>query len=135
MNEKWIINPEFKCIIPPLTNPRYNDPEESIDTFMNRIKNDEENKITDIIEKANPTTKIPKEKPLNTRIKEMPEYSPDDEINGMLYTVPSWVGMIKRLSGVPARYASEEARGKMCDALNELRDAAARLQKELEEYR
>ena len=120
-------------------------PGEAIDSFMGQIENGEDKKgmpltvtsakIAEMVENADPTAVIPKDKPLNTRIKEMPEYSPDDEINGLLYTVPSWVGMIRRLSGRPAQYASEEARKKMCDALNELQDAAADLQKELEESR
>ena len=119
-------------------------PGKDIVTFMDQVESNGKKKgipltlssakIAEIIGKSDPAGAVPAEK-LDTRIKEMPEYSPDDEINGLLYTVPSWVGMIQRLRGTPARYASQEAREKMYDALSELQDAAAELQKELEENR
>lgn len=74
----------------------------------------------------------PDEKQLDMRIKEMPGYDPDAEVNGLMFTIPTWISMITRLYGTPAHCASAEARRKMMCTLSDLQTAIARLQKEME---
>ena len=74
-----------------------------------------------------------KREQLVTRIKEMPQYNPDAEMNGLMYTIPTWIDMIARLNGVPVRYASENAKHKMRAVLNELEQAISELRKEMED--
>ena len=76
---------------------------------------------------------ISDEEKLDPRIKEMPPPDPDAELNGLLYTVPTWIGMMRRLLGVPARCASGGAKRKMVSALRDLKHAADRLMAELDE--
>ena len=73
------------------------------------------------------------ERQLDVRIKEMPGYDPDAEVNGLMFTIPTWISMIVRLSGAPARYASPEAKRKMVCTLRDLQSAISKLQKEMEE--
>lgn len=74
-----------------------------------------------------------KKRLLTPKVKEMPEYNPDADLNGLAYTIPTWVEMIRRLSGVPIRYASGEAKHKMQDALVGLQRAITDMQKEMED--
>ena len=115
-------------------------PGEAIGTVIEKIQSaEDENQhvpMTMIAETINPPAEEPppaKKNHLDTKIKEMPEYNPDAELNGLAITIPTWINMIGRLNGPPARYASAEAKAKMLNALNELRQAIARLQKEVEE--
>ena len=70
---------------------------------------------------------------LETKIKEMPEYNPDAEMNGLTITIPTWIDMITRLTGVHVRYASEEAKRNMRQALTELQQAITGLQQAINE--
>ena len=70
---------------------------------------------------------------LVTKIKEMPEYNPDSEMNGLMLTVPTWTDMLNRIKGVSVRCASENAKAKMRMVLNELRTAIDELRREMEE--
>ena len=70
-----------------------------------------------------------------TKIKEMPKYNPDAEMNGLMYTIPTWIAMITRLNGVPVRYASEDAKHKMRAVLNDLQRAISDLREEMEDRR
>lgn len=76
---------------------------------------------------------IKKKSRLDMKVKEMPEYNPDAELNGLAFTIPTWIDMITRLSGVPVRYASQEAKRKMRIALGSLQQAIADMQKEMED--
>ena len=69
---------------------------------------------------------------LTTKIKELPEYNPDSEINGLMLTVPTWTDMLNRIRGVPVRYASEKAKAEMHIVLNELQQAIYELRREME---
>ncbi len=75
----------------------------------------------------------PKACRLNTGIKEMPEYNPDAEMNGLAFTIPTWIGMLERMSGIPVRYASGDAKEKMRCALTDLQKAITSLQAEMEQ--
>ena len=64
-----------------------------------------------------------------TGIKQMPEYDPDAEINGLLLTAPTWITTIQRLTDrTDFRQVSEGAREKLFDILRKLESATSRLQ-------
>ncbi len=74
-----------------------------------------------------------KKSSLDTKVKEMPKFNPDGDINAAAYTVPSWCETLARLTRSGARYASPEARRRLSDALGRLVLVAADLRSELEE--
>lgn len=87
------------------------------------------------IEPQKKERKEKKKEQLVTKIKEMPQYNPDAEMNGLMYTIPTWIDMITRLNGVPVRYASEDAKHKMRAVLNDLQRAISDLREEMEDRR
>ena len=63
---------------------------------------------------------------LETGIKQMPEYDPDAELNGLSYTIRSWVKAILRTAiRVDMNQASSEGKQRL---LKELQELAARVQ-------
>ena len=63
------------------------------------------------------------------RIKTMPVYDPDAEVNGLLLTIPTWVSTIQRISQrIDFSQISDKARCKLNLALHELESVSANLQ-------
>jgi len=56
-------------------------------------------------------------------IKKTPAFDPDSEINGLGYTIPSWISSISRIKKPNVSAASEPAKGKIVLRLLTLRDA------------
>jgi hypothetical protein len=83
-----------------------------------------------IIERVtNPQPAAPEDPVIVTGIKQMPEFDPDAEINGLLLTVPTWIMAMQRLiDGTDFHQASEQARNKLVTTLRELESATSRLQ-------
>ncbi len=73
-----------------------------------------------------------KKEQLVTKIKEMPQYNPDSELNGLTYTIPTWIDMLNRIKGIPIRHASEKAKRMMRMTLADLQDAINNLKKEMD---
>ncbi len=115
-------------------------PKETVASIMEKAQSTESseeatptNNLSTMIaaEKKEPQrTKAPQ---LDTKIKDLPEYDPDAEINGLTFTIPTWIDTISRLSGIPIRYASEKAKFNITKALNDLVQAISTLQHELED--
>ena len=83
-----------------------------------------------IIERVtNPQPVSPEDPVIVTGIKQMPEYDPDAEINGLLLTMPTWIMTIQRLTdNTDFQVISEQAREKLVAILRELESVTSRLQ-------
>jgi hypothetical protein len=58
-------------------------------------------------------------------VKDMPSYNPDATINGLTYTIPSWINMIERVfTASEFSEVSKEARNRLTIELNKLTSAA-----------
>lgn len=67
-------------------------------------------------------------------IKEMPEYDPDADINGLVLTMPSWISSIERMrESVVSQQASKGAMVDLVTALHAMRDAIDGLLKDVEQ--
>jgi len=56
-------------------------------------------------------------------VKDLPPYDPDSQVMALVYTIPSWVGMIdKTFMNTDFRKISQTAQGKFSKELTELRD-------------
>lgn len=115
-------------------------PKESMDMVVDKLREAENEKgaiplhaASAIIAPEEDETH-PAEKPhLEMKIKEMPAYNPDSEMNGLVLTIPTWIDMITRLTGVSVRCASGKAKASMMKALTDLMRAITRLQQEMED--
>lgn len=66
--------------------------------------------------------KTPKEVMHKITVKDMPTYDPDAEIQGLTYTIPSWIGSIDRvLDKQNFNESSKEAKEKLITELNNLK--------------
>ncbi len=72
--------------------------------------------------------------PLMPKIKEMPKYNPDSELNGLMFTIPTWIEMINRLKGFRVQMASAEAKLSMYETLTNLEMAMDNLRKEMSRH-
>ncbi len=60
-------------------------------------------------------------KPLNTKVKEMPQSDPDRELRGLTFTVPMWISSISRsIEHTDIKKATNTAKSQLADALNML---------------
>ena len=57
-------------------------------------------------------------------VKDMPVFDPDAQINGLSYTIPSWVNMIEKAFNSGIDITSATARDNLASALSKLSDAA-----------
>lgn len=64
----------------------------------------------------------------------MPEFDPDAEISSLTLTIPSWQSSIERAKNTAdLTCVSQQAKGNLVRALNELRNTIADLLSEMEE--
>lgn len=67
-------------------------------------------------------------------VKDMPEFDPDAEISSLTLTIPSWQSSIERAKNTAdLTCVSQQAKGNLVRALNELRNTIADLLSEMEE--
>ncbi len=66
--------------------------------------------------------------PLNTGIKEMPEFDPDLEINGLMLTIPTWIHQMSRVERkTDISLTTENARMQLRDTLCSLKEQVDRM--------
>ena len=72
--------------------------------------------------------------PAAPSVKDMPEFDPDAEISSLTLTIPSWQSSIERAKNTAdLTCVSQQAKGNLVRALNELRNTIADLLSEMEE--
>ena len=103
---------------------------ERLHTHMRQSEHVSLHESARIIERVtNPQPVSPEDPVIVTGIKQMPEYDPDAEINGLLLTVPTWIMTIQRLTETTDfQVVSEQARNKLVTTLRELESVTSRLQ-------